>query len=271
MQWHSIRGTVLLACRRVGSLSEMSTSIMLTSTGNTVFAALGVGGQPQASHKQQYFKSLLAIGSFCVGTLFFNFMHRWHTGLAQTSNARRRWVFALSFLVQTSCILAAAALVQRGVVSNQPFISGGFSSGSQVFAYVDGSPHYLDLVPIAILSFESAGQVCLSRVLSVIELPTIVLSTLYHDFTADLYGTRQLWKQSSSLKDFAFVQFRRQAKRFMSIIALFLGAFVGGEMYKSTAVGMAGALWMAAALKLAITLGFMLWRSDKPSEPILPK
>ena len=31
--------------------------------------------------------------------------------------------------------------------------------------------------------------------LSLIELPTIDLSTLYHDFTADLYGTREAWKK----------------------------------------------------------------------------
>lgn len=235
-----------------------------------MFAALGIGGQPRASHQQQYFKSLLAIGSFCVGTLFFNFLHRWHTGLAQQTASRRRWVFAVSFFIQTLFIIVAATLVQVGAVSNQPFISGGFSSGSHILAYDGGAPRYVDLVPIAILSFEAAGQVCLSRVLAVIELPTIVLSTLYHDFTADLYGTRQLWKQSTSFSNFVFVQSRRQAKRLMSILGLFCGALVGGEMYKSQ-VGMAGALWFAAALKLVISITFILWRSDKVATSILPK
>ena len=137
-----------------------------------------------------------------------------------------------------------------------PFIAGRFSSGTKGTEY--GPPNYLDLVPVAVLAFEAAGQVCLSRVLSLIELPTIVLSTLYHDFTADLYGTREAWRKRTSIKDFFLNQWRRQEKRLMSIIALFLGAIIGGEMYKSPA-GMAGALWFAAGLKGVICVMFLVW------------
>lgn len=178
-------------------------------------------------------------------------------------------MFVISFVVQTLLIIAAATLVQVGAVSNMPFITGSFSSGSHALIY-DGRPRYIDLLPISLLSFEAAGQVCLSRVLSVIELPTIVLSTLYHDFTADIYGTRQLWRDSSSVKDFIFVQGRRQEKRLFSIASLFCGALVGGEMYKSS-VGMAGALWLAAGLKFVISMSFALWRAQKASGTILPK
>ena len=119
------------------------------------------------------------------------------------------------------------------------------------------------------LAFAAAGQVCLSRVLSLVELPTIVVSTLYHDFTADLYGIREAWRERASCRDFVLVQWRRQEGRLISIIALFVGALVGGEMYKSAA-GMEGALWMAAGLKRAIALTFLVWKKD-PSEIPSPR
>lgn len=156
-------------------------------------------------------------------------------------------------------ITVAAALVTADVVSNRPFIQGTFSSGSRKS---EDRTNYKDLIPIVILSFEAAGQVCLSRVLSLLELPTIVLSALYHDFVADLYGTRQLWRQSSSFKDFIFNQGRRQEKRLLCIIALFVGGVTGGEMYKSS-LKMCGALWLAAFLKCAITISFLFWRKQR--------
>lgn len=160
-------------------------------------------------------------------------------------------------------VITAAALVTAGVVSNQPFVIGQFSSGSHTTGEVDKEHrNYMDLLPIILLAFEAAGQVCLSRVLSLIELPTIVLSTLFHDWTGDLLGTKQLWRQSPSVKDFVFVQGRRQNKRLLAIIALFVGGFVGGEMYKSK-VGMAGALWLAAFLKGSVAVSFALWRRQK--------
>lgn len=169
-------------------------------------------------------------------------------------------------MVQTLLIIAAAALATSGVISNQPFIVGQFSSGSHTSEEInEGHQNYLDLLPIVILAFEAAGQVCLSRVLSLIELPTIVLSTLYHDWTADLLCTRQIWRQSSGVKEFVFVYGRRQNKRLASILALFLGAFVGGEMFKSK-IGMAGGLWLAAALKAGIIFAFSLWPKQKPAQ-----
>ena len=154
------------------------------------------------------------------------------------------------------------------VVSNLPFVAGQFSSGTPGQEF--GVPNYFDLCPVAILAFEAAGQVCLSRVLSLIELPTIVLSTLYHDFTADLYGVKEAWRRSSSFADFILVQWRRQEKRLASITALFVGGLVGGEMYKSAA-GMGGALWMAAGLKGAVAMSFLIWKKDASEEETLPQ
>lgn len=163
------------------------------------------------------------------------------------------------------------------LVSDLPFISGVFSSGSDPEEHtqptIQANLNYLDLCPIALLAFGSAGQVTLSRTLGLIELPTIVLSTLFHDFTADLYNIRRSWAESSSLRDFIFNHQRRQEKRLLSIIALFIGGIVGGEMYKSP-VGMAGALWLAAGFKLGISLLWLVWKKDPSEEgpqPTLPR
>ena len=229
-------------------------------TGNTVFAALGLSGQPLSTHRQQYYKSLVSIGSFMLGTLSFNFVHR-HPKLGQQPTSRRRLVFILSFFIQTILIIIAAVLVNLGVVSNRPAISGSFSSGSQRSATVNTTTNFADLAPIAILAFEAAGQVCLSRVLEVNELPTIVLSTIYHDFTADLWGIAESWRQSGSISSFFFKGQRRQGRRLASIIALFLGGIVGGEMFKSRA-GMSGSLFFAAGIKGVICVAWLVWKGE---------
>jgi uncharacterized membrane protein YoaK (UPF0700 family) len=230
-------------------------------TGNTVFAALGLSGQPVSTHYQQYYKSLVSIGSFMLGTLFFNFLHRF-PDLSLSPTRRRRSVFIISFVVQTILILVAAALTTTDLVSTRPAISGSFSSGSGS-ATIPMQTNYLDLLPISLLAFEAAGQVCLSRVLEVNELPTIVLSTLYHDFTADLYGIRAGWRESGgSLRGFFLRGQRRQGRRLASIVALFLGGIVGGEMFKSQA-GMSGSLFFAAGVKGGICLAWAVWKGER--------
>ena len=97
-----------------------------------------------------------------------------------------------------------------------------------------------------------------------------MLSTLYHDFTADLYGTNETWKKSESVKDFLLVRNKRQEKRLACILALFVGGVIGGEMYKSAA-GMEGALWMAAGIKGTIAVAFLVWRGEQAEQHSLPR
>ncbi|KIW83936.1 hypothetical protein Z517_03182 [Fonsecaea pedrosoi CBS 271.37] len=229
-------------------------------TGNTVFAALGLGGQPQASHEQQYYKSLTSIAAFCLGALFFNGLHRYPAGAGQSTLSRRRVNLIVSFFTQTVFIVIAASLVSTNEVSNQPFVAGTFSSGNDEIP--SSMINFLDLCPIALISFQAAGQVTLSRMLSVVELPTIVLSALYHDVCADLYNIRDSWRKSSSLWEFVVSSERKQERRAACIVALFLGGIIGGEMYKSSA-GMGGALWLAAGLKLGIFIGWFFWKGQK--------
>jgi uncharacterized membrane protein YoaK (UPF0700 family) len=233
-------------------------------TGNTVFAALGLSGQPVSTHRQQYYKSLVSIGSFILGTLSFNFLHRFPQ-LSVQPIRRRRAVFITSFAIQTLLILIAATLVDLGIVSNRPAVSGSFSSGS---APIDTRTNYLDLLPISLLAFQAAGQVCLSRVLEVNELPTIVLSTLYHDFTADLYRVAEAWQASGgSIRGVFCEGQRRQGRRAASVVALFLGGIVGGEMFKSAA-GMSGSLFFAAGIKGCVCVVWAMWKGEEVEEDL---
>jgi Protein of unknown function (DUF1275) len=195
-----------------------------------------------------------------LGSLFFNFLHRYPI-LSQPSTSRWRSVFIVSFVIQTLLIIAAAILVNLGVVSNLPAVSGLFSSGSHKTATLSTTTTFVDIAPIALLAFEAAGQVCLSRVLGLIELPTIVLSTLYHDFTAGLYGIANTWRKSGSIRTFFLKGQGQQGRRAASITALFLGGIVGGEMFKSNA-GMSGSLFFAAGIKGAICVAFALWKEE---------
>ncbi len=122
--------------------------------------------------------------------------------------------------------------------------------------------NYKDLIAISLLAFQSAGPVFFSRVLGMVELPTIVLSTLYYDFVADLYHLPAAMRNKRSWHSFVFVDLRRQLRRLNSIIMLFLGGLVGGFMFRSQ-VGMVGAIWLASGLKGIMVLGWIFWKSEK--------
>jgi hypothetical protein len=160
-------------------------------------------------------------------------------------------------------MVIAASLVSTHEVSNQPFVAGTFSSGSQKLP--SSTVHFLDLCPIALISFQAAGQVALSRLLGVVELPTVVVSALYHDICADVFNIRESWRKSASVAEFFAVHEKRQEKRLACVVALFLGGIVGGLMYKSSA-GMGGALWLGAGLKFGILVGWLFWRKKDDGE-----
>ena len=242
--------------------SPLNTNTTPLISGNTIFAALGLSGQPQASHSQQYYKSLTSIAAFCLGSTFFSLLHRLplvlSTPLTNTPPRLHRLTLLTSFLLQSSLLIVAASLVSTNSVSNQPFVAGVFSSGSTKIPA--SKVHFLDLCPIALISFQAAGQVTLSRVLGVMELPTVVVSALYHDACADIWQLRESWRKAGgNVWVFLNVQERRQQKRGACIVALFLGGVVGAMMYKSSP-GMGGALWLAAGLKGAVFVGWGVWR-----------
>jgi uncharacterized membrane protein YoaK (UPF0700 family) len=234
--------------------------------GNTVFLALGIAQQPVASHNQQWTKSLTAIGFACLGCAFFNFIHRC-PNLSEGPTSRKRWILVVSWVIQCIFILIAALFTHYGVVSNQPAIGGKYSSGSSEEERAEvtkNSDHYnyVDLVAIALLAFQSAAPVCLSRILCMPELPTIAVSSIYHSWTSGLFEMRKRWNASTTWKSFIVDRSdggeNKQLQRASAIVALFLGAVITGQCYKRN-YGVTTSLFVAASVKGMIAFSWCFW------------
>lgn len=259
---------MLIACYGVSGMLDAVTFgvwgvFVAMQTGNTVFLALRVSSPLETQHPLNYTKSLVSIGSYCLGALMFNCLHRSPTKISDSSAPLHRWTLTSSFLIQSALLLAAASLAQADVISTTSKECGSFSSGTTL----NPGDRFLDLVPIALLALESAGQVCLSRVLLVNELPTIVVSTLFHDLVAELLSITRCWKESSTRWEFVVSQ-KKQIRRLACILALFTGAVIGGFLFRSRG-RLAAALWLAAGIKIVISITWCLWRRKPGQETVV--
>jgi hypothetical protein len=117
-------------------------------TGNTIFLALGASNQNIKHY--DWARSLCSIGCFSIGAVFFSRLHR-HLAPRPT----QRGVLTLGFLTQAACVCIAAALAEAGAV-NQRQAEGEHTD-------------WREMAPIALLSFQAAGQIVASRVLGVNE------------------------------------------------------------------------------------------------------
>lgn len=107
---------------------------------------------------------------------------------------------------------------------------------------------WLDLLPIGLLAFQSAGQVVASRVLKHNALPTMVLTTLYTDLMMDLH-----------LVTAGILEDPQRNRRAGGVMMLFAGALIAGFMARSWP-GFAGVLWLAAFVKSMMVLAWFLWK-----------
>ncbi|KAM5432005.1 hypothetical protein MferCBS31731_007675 [Microsporum ferrugineum] len=227
---------LLIACAFISGVIDSAAfnawgSFANMQTGNVVFLALGVSGQPPTP-PNRWAKSLLAIGTFAIGVLFFKYASEFLRPL-------RRATLVASFALQTCAILISSILVQRGVVD------------SSIEASTHGV-HWIQVLPITILAFQAAGQIVTSRLLGIDEIPTIVLTTLLCDLLMDkkLFSLRPRWK----LTDF-------RTRRLLTLLAAFSGAMLSGGLSKVG--GLSASLWLAAGIKAVVTLCFLLWRGKK--------
>lgn len=152
-----------------------------------------------------------------------------------------------SFLLQTVLMIVTTALISSGVVSKEKTARPG-NDGDR------GTFEWIELCPIALLAFQSAGQVVASRVLKYNAMPTVVLTSLYCDLMSDPHLlTAGLFEDPD------------RNRRFISAVMLFVGATVGGALTKSS-VGFDGALWIATAVKGLMVLAWLLWREKRPQK-----
>ncbi|KAL3426650.1 duf1275 domain protein [Phlyctema vagabunda] len=227
----------IIACCLVSGLCDSSaynawTCFVSMQTGNTIFLALGASGQP-VSHPYGWLKSLLSIIFFLCGCLFFSW--------TRLINPKGRGTLSGSFFLQGLCIIIAAALVQAGIVP-QP-VGLVTESGESV--------HFIELVPLGFLAFQSGGQIVTSRLLGFNEVPTTVLTSVYCDLASDpnLLGSNNV----------------KRNRRAAAVLAILIGGIIGGWLSRSDA-GMASTLWIAAAIKIAISISWSVWKPKQAAQ-----
>lgn len=140
-----------------------------------------------------------------------------------------------SFLLQSICILVASGLIEGGV------INGTVPSRIPVV-------HWNQLAPIALLSFQSAGQIVSSRALDVGEIPTVVITSLLCDLFSDPLLFDSLNKNP------------KRNRRAAAFILTLVGAIIGGWVSKATG-GVQTMLWVAGAVKFLLAVLWTFWAS----------
>ena len=78
---------------------------------------------------------------------------------------RKRGILASAFAAQALLIFVAASLIQSGLIPGE--------APSDL-----ANANWDDLAPIALLSFQSAGQIVASRHLRYDEIPTVVVTSM---------------------------------------------------------------------------------------------
>lgn len=200
-----------------------------------MFLALGASEQPYG-RPYGWLKSFVSILTFLVGCFCF--------GLTRYVLPLSRRTLSISFFVQSVCIIIAAALVQGAVV---PELHGLEPEDTSV-------PHFIELLPLAFLAFQSGGQIVTSRLLGFNEVPTTVLTSVYCDIASD---PKILASFKANVK---------RNRRIGAVITFLIGAICGGWLSKSDA-RMSTALWIAAAIKMGIAVGWALWK-EKTVSPV---
>lgn len=141
-------------------------------------------------------------------------------------------------MVQTILIVIAVSLIEADLIPH-----------TQDDAALTGGPLFLELIPIALLAFQSAGSITSSRALGYNEIPAVVLTSVYFDVASD----PKLGAGPASNA--------KRNRRVGGVVMLLVGAIAGGWLSRSSG-GMQSALWMAAGFKFVIGLGWLFWRAE---------
>lgn len=199
-------------------------------TGNTIFLALGASNQNIKPY--DWARSLCSIGCFAIGAVFFSRLHK-HLAPRPT----QRGVLALGFLIQAACVCVSAALAEAGAV-NQRQVEGEHTD-------------WREMAPIALLSFQAAGQIVASRVLGVNEIPTVVITSLMCDLMSD----------PKLLARPMFTGNRKRNNRVGGFVLTLVGSIIGGWMLKATDQ-VQPVLWFVFAIKFVISIGWIVWKGQ---------
>lgn len=206
-------------------------------TGNTIFLALGASDQNIKPY--DWARSLCSIGCFAIGAVFFSRMHKY-----LVPQPTQRGVLSLGFFIQAACVCIAAALAEAGAVNQRQ----------------EGSQHtdWREMAPIALLSFQAAGQIVASRVLGVNEIPTVVITSLMCDLMSDpKLLTRPVLTGN-----------RKRNNRIGGFVLTLVGSIIGGWMLKATKQ-VQPVLWLVFAIKFVISIGWIVWKGQDTKEDVV--
>ncbi|KAF2143945.1 uncharacterized protein K452DRAFT_268460 [Aplosporella prunicola CBS 121167] len=222
---------LLLLCSLASGLTDSTlynayNTFVSMQTGNTIFVALGASNQNTKPYG--WARSLCSIGFFILGSLFFSRLYNF-------LGPRCRRTLVLSFLIQTLFVMVAAAIVEGGAINgNVPNVSD------------PGVVRWNELAPVAMLSFQSAGQIVTSRALALGEIPTVVITSLLCDLMSDtaiLAGLTQNIKRN---------------RRIAAFTLTLVGAIAGGWISKATK-GVEAALWVVMGIKFLLMSAWIVW------------
>ncbi|CAN8102914.1 unnamed protein product [Discula destructiva] len=201
---------------------------------NTIFLALGASNQNNKPY--DWARSLCSIGCFIIGAFFFSRLYR-RVG----SQSLQRGALALSFFIQAVLVCIAAALVQAGAV-NQEQTDGGVTD-------------WREIAPIALLSFQAAGQIVASRILGVNEIPTVVITSLL----ADLFSDPNLAARPIITGN------RKRNNRVAGFVLTLVASIVGGWMLKGTGQ-VQPVLWLVFGIKFVICISWLVWKGQETGQ-----
>ncbi|OJJ61862.1 hypothetical protein ASPSYDRAFT_144939 [Aspergillus sydowii CBS 593.65] len=200
-------------------------------TGNTIFLGLGASNQPSGK-PWGWLKSLVSIAAFFIGALLFSFYGR-------SIGPKKRVTLFTSFLFQGILVIIAVALIEGDLIPHTQAEAESLTGGKL----------FLELIPIALLAFQSAGSMTAARGLGFNEIPTVVLTSVYFDVASDPKIVQDV---RGNVK---------RNRRVGSVVSLLIGAIVGGWLSRSRG-GMESALWLSAGLKVIISFGWLVWFSE---------
>ncbi|KAJ3498342.1 hypothetical protein NLG97_g1211 [Lecanicillium saksenae] len=209
-----------------GTIYNAYGTFVSMQTGNTIFVALGTTGFNNKPFG--WARSLCSIGFFIIGSFCF-------ARFAMLLGGKRRGVLSLSFLGQAILVMLAAAIIQGGVID-----------GSYPSHRAPGTVDFKELVIIALLSFQAAGQIVSSRSLQVGEIPTVVVTSMLCDLMMD-----------PAL--LAFAKNDKRNRRFFAFVLTLVGAICGGWISKASKA-VQPSLWTVAGLKLLLSIGWLFWQ-----------
>ena len=186
--------------------------------------------QPPNPKPYGWAKSLTSIACFCLGCFFFSHFSRFAGPL-------RRSTLVASFLLQAVFILVSAAVIQSDVVDGR-------------LKTIPSDVLWRSEIPIALLSFQSAGQIIGRRMVSLAEIPRVVVTSMLCDLSSDP-------KLTAPLKDNI-----KRNRRALAFICILVGAVAGGFISEGTGK-MEIVLWIAGGIKRLMTCAWMLWPESK--------